>query len=99
MYPTDQIHTWFQGYTDVENYVKVANFDELKEKDFNLNIHKALNLRHLNLRIQLYIKSKSKVDIGLQCGPNDSVCRYTKSLMIQRQYPLGGNFLDTIEYH
>lgn len=68
-------------------------------KDFNLNIHKALNLRHLNLRIQLYIKSKSKVDIGLQCGPNDSVCRYTKSLMIQRQYPLGGNFLDTIEYH
>ena len=33
-----QIYTWLQGYTDVENYVKVANHDDLKENDFNLNI-------------------------------------------------------------
>ena len=33
-----QIHDWFQGYSDVENYVKAASLDELKENDFNLNI-------------------------------------------------------------
>ena len=33
-----QIYDWFTGYTDVENYVKIADADELKENDFNLNI-------------------------------------------------------------
>lgn len=30
--------TRLTGYTDVENYVKVADTDELKENDYNLNI-------------------------------------------------------------
>ena len=33
-----KIYSWFQGYTDVENYVKVATHFDLKENDFNLNI-------------------------------------------------------------
>ena len=33
-----QIHDWFSGYKNVENYVKVASKKELKENDFNLNI-------------------------------------------------------------
>ncbi|HCG6610703.1 TPA: SAM-dependent DNA methyltransferase [Vibrio parahaemolyticus] len=33
-----QIYDWYSGYEDVENYVKVASHDELKENDFNLNI-------------------------------------------------------------
>jgi type I restriction enzyme M protein len=33
-----QIYDWYTGYTDVENYVKVADADELKENDYNLNI-------------------------------------------------------------
>jgi len=33
-----QIHEWFKDFNDVENYVKVASFDDLKENDFNLNI-------------------------------------------------------------
>ena len=33
-----QIYDWSQAYQDVENYVKVATFDDLKENDFNLNI-------------------------------------------------------------
>jgi len=33
-----QIYSWFQGYKDVENHVKVAAIDELKENDYNLNI-------------------------------------------------------------
>ena len=33
-----QIHDWYNGYTDVENYVKVASHEELAENDNNLNI-------------------------------------------------------------
>ena len=33
-----QIYEWFQGYQDVENYVKLASLDDIQENDFNLNI-------------------------------------------------------------
>ena len=33
-----QIYDWYNNYQDVENYVKVASMDDLKENDFNLNI-------------------------------------------------------------
>jgi len=33
-----QIYDWYHSYADVENYVKVASIDELKENDYNLNI-------------------------------------------------------------
>ncbi len=33
-----QIYDWYTGYADVENYVKVADADDLKENDYNLNI-------------------------------------------------------------
>lgn len=34
----EQIHTWFQAYTDVENYVNISTHDGIKENDYNLNI-------------------------------------------------------------
>ena len=33
-----QIYGWFQGYSDVENYVKIATLDELKENNFDLKV-------------------------------------------------------------
>jgi len=33
-----QIFNWYKSFADVENYVKVAKLDDLKENDFNLNI-------------------------------------------------------------
>ena len=33
-----QIFEWFNNYDDVENYVKVASKEDLKENDYNLNI-------------------------------------------------------------
>lgn len=33
-----KIHDWFQAFYDVENYVKVATINNLKENDYNLNI-------------------------------------------------------------
>lgn len=34
----NQIFDWYKAFNDVENHVKVASLDELKENDFNLNI-------------------------------------------------------------
>jgi type I restriction enzyme M protein len=34
----NQIFEWFNGYNDVENYVKVASINDIEENDFNLNI-------------------------------------------------------------
>ena len=34
----DQIYAWYKDYKHVENYVKVATLDEIRENDFNLNI-------------------------------------------------------------
>ena len=33
-----KIHEWVQGYANVENHVKVASYQDLKENEFNLNI-------------------------------------------------------------
>lgn len=33
-----QIYDWYQAYQDVQNYVKVAALEDLKENDYNLNI-------------------------------------------------------------
>jgi type I restriction enzyme M protein len=34
----NQLFAWYNGYDDVENYVKVASINDIKENDFNLNI-------------------------------------------------------------
>ncbi|WP_299152277.1 class I SAM-dependent DNA methyltransferase [uncultured Christiangramia sp.] len=33
-----KIYDWFQDYQNVENHVKIADLEEIKENDFNLNI-------------------------------------------------------------
>jgi type I restriction enzyme M protein len=33
-----QIFDWYKAFADVENYVKVASLEDLRENDFNLNI-------------------------------------------------------------
>lgn len=34
----DRIFKWYKSFKDVENYVKVASLEEIKENDYNLNI-------------------------------------------------------------
>ncbi|MCW7493564.1 type I restriction-modification system subunit M [Leptospira sp. 2 VSF19] len=34
----DQLFAWYKAFKDVDNYVKVVSFEELKENEFNLNI-------------------------------------------------------------
>ena len=50
-------------------------------------------MKNMNLRIQLYVKSKAKVNIGNQCGTNHLVTRYSDVYEVQRQFPIGSNFV------
>ena len=69
----------------------------IEQTEFNF-IDKALDLRHIDIRIQFYIRSKAKVNIGNQCGPMDIVPRYSKDFILQRQFPIGSNFIDGVDY-
>ena len=62
--------------------------------EFGFQFNKRLDMRHMNLRIQLYIKSKAKVNIGNQCGTTQTISRYSKSYNIQRQFPMGSNVVE-----
>ena len=73
------------------------SFKQLKDTPFNF-INKALDLRHIDIRIQLYIRSKAKLNVGNQCGTMQTVCRYSEVYTVQRQFPIGGNFINNEIY-
>ena len=61
-------------------------------------INKAFDLRHVDLRIQLYIKSRAKLNISNQCGTNHLVVRYSDVYEAQRQFPIKHNKVEGITY-
>jgi len=69
----------------------------ISETPFNW-INKVLDMRHIDLRIQLYIKSIAKINLSNQCGTNQIVVRYSKCFESQRQFPLAHNFVDGENY-
>jgi len=69
----------------------------IKDTSFDF-VNASLDLRHINFRIQLYIRSLSKINIGNQCGPMDIIPRYSKTYISQRQFPLGSNFIRNVNY-
>ncbi len=71
--------------------------DPLNQTKFDF-INGVLNLRNIDLRIQLYIKSKAKINIGSQAGINHLVVRYSDVYEIQRQFPLAGNYVKGENY-
>ncbi len=62
--------------------------------ELGFQFNKRLDMRHIDLRVQLYIKSKAKVNIGNQCGTTQTIARYSKSYNIQRQFPMGSNIIE-----
>ena len=68
------------------------SYKPLKDTPFNF-INKALDMRHIDIRIQLYIKSKAKLNLSNQCGTNHMVVRYSTCYESQRQFPLSHNFV------
>ena len=65
----------------------------IRKTSFNF-IKKCLDLRYVHPRIQLYIKTKAKLNIGNQCGVNDTVCRYTKTYTVPRSVDLRENVIE-----
>ena len=66
--------------------------DPIELTKFNF-INSVLNLRNIDTRIQLYIKSKAVLNIGSQAGINHLVTRYSDVYEVQRQFPLAGNIV------
>lgn len=63
-----------------------------KSTDVGLDFKKALDMRHINTRIQLYIKTKAKFNVGNQTGVNDTIANYSPTYTIARPN-LGSNLV------
>ena len=60
--------------------------------DSGFNFIKALDMRHIGTRVQLYIKSRAKFNIGNQTGMNDTIANYAPTYTVPRG-KLGSNFI------
>ena len=69
----------------------------LKETSFDY-INKVLNLRHMDMRTQLYIRSKAKLNVGNQSGALQLVVRDSKVYDVKRQFPIAGNIVKGEHY-
>ena len=69
----------------------------LKETEFSF-INSVLDMRNIDLRIQLYIKSKAKINLANQCGVNHSIVRYSECYESQRQFPISHNYVSGVNY-
>lgn len=58
--------------------------------DVGLKFKKTLDMRHINTRIQLYIKTKAKFNVGNQTGVNDTISNYAPTFTVARPN-LGSN--------
>lgn len=52
------------------------------KKDSGFKFKKALDLRHVDMRIQMYIKSKAIFNVGNQCGVNDTISNYAPTFSV-----------------
>jgi predicted O-methyltransferase YrrM len=57
-------------------------------------LDRALDMRHMPVRMQLYIRSKAKYNVGNQCGTTQLVARTSDVYTVQRQFPIGGNYVN-----
>ena len=63
-----------------------------------INFKKCLDIRNIPTRIQMYIRTKAKFNIGTHCGFLDCVSRYSKVFQIQRVFPLNHNVIESEHY-
>lgn len=65
--------------------------------DSGFNFIKALDMRHIDTRIQLYIKSNARFNIGNQTGMHDTIAKYAPTYTVPRG-KLGSNFIKSEIY-
>lgn len=68
-----------------------------KSADVGLDFKKGLDMRHMDTRIQLYIKTKAKFNVGNQTGVNDTIANYTSTFTVARPN-LGSNIIRSQHY-
>ena len=91
----------------ISNRYKNEGFDLIQQKldefdlpmfywtnipDTGFKFKQALDMRYINTRIQLYIKTKAEFNIGNQCGMNDTIAKYSKTFTVMRG-KLGSNLI------
>lgn len=64
----------------------------LSNPNIDLKFKKALDLRHVDIRIQMYIKSNATFNVGNQSGVNDTISNYAPTYTLPRGV-LGSNYL------
>ena len=69
-----------------------------KPNEYPFTFNKCLDMRHMDTRIQLYIRSKAKLNIGTHSGIIDAVSKYTQAFQIQRVFPMNHNIVDSNIY-
>jgi hypothetical protein len=69
-----------------------------KPNEYPFSFNRCLNMRYMDTRIQLYIRSKAKLNIGTHCGFLDCISRDSKVFQIQRVFPLNQNIVEDIHY-
>jgi hypothetical protein len=69
----------------------------LNNPNVEFTFKKALDLRHIDIRIQMYIKSRAKYNIGNQTGVNDTIANYAPTYTVPRG-KLGSNFIKSEIY-
>ena len=65
-------------------YKNLPIFYWTKSVDVGLEFKRGLDLRHVDTRIQLYIKTKAKFNVGNQTGVNDTIANYTPTFTVAR---------------
>tara|TARA_R110001592_G_scaffold199516_1_gene448022 strand:- start:119 stop:1045 length:927 start_codon:yes stop_codon:yes gene_type:complete len=69
-----------------------------KPDELPVTFNKCFDMRNVPTRIQLYIRTKARLNIGTHCGFLDCVARYSKVFQIQRVFPLNQNIVED-EYY
>jgi hypothetical protein len=69
-----------------------------KPNEYPFSFNKCLDMRHMDSRIQLYVRSKAKLNIGTHCGFLDCVSGDSKVFQIQRVFPLNQNAVESEHY-
>ena len=83
----------FPNFANVNNTVLNTTISN----EYGIKFKKCLDINHINIRIQLLIKSFGEFSIGNQTGANDIIPRYTKSFIVPRE-KLGCNFINKVKY-
>ena len=86
----DQIQAKLDEY-DLPMFYWTSKMDSGNKKK------KALDLRHIDTRIQLYIKTQAVFNIGNQTGMNDTIANYAPTFTVKRGR-LGSNYVKSEIY-